>query len=480
MQIHYLGLSEINGPLIFLDHVSQAGYEEMVEIRMTNGSVRHGRVVQVEGEKVAIQVFEGTNDISLSNTKIKMTGHPVEMALSKEILGRVFNGSGQPIDGLGDVYVDEKRDINGYPLNPVSRVYPRNYIQTGISSIDALTTLIRGQKLPIFSGSGMPHNELAVQIVKQAKIADSQGDDFCIIFAAMGVKNDVAEYFRQSFEEAGVMHKVTMFLNLSNEPIIERMLTPRFALTAAEYLAYKHGMHALVILTDITSYCEALREFSSSKGEIPGRKGFPGYLYSDLASLYERAGIVKHTQGSVTQIPILTMPNDDITHPVPDLTGYITEGQIVLSRDLNQTGIFPPIGILPSLSRLMKDGIGDGYTRIDHSAVANQLFASYAIVQDARSLASVIGEDELSPIDRQYIEFGNLFEKFFIGQGFDSNRSIIETLDLGWDLLSVLPQEELHRIDSKLVAEKYNHQRAIERFNIITKPIIKGLKGEFE
>jgi V/A-type H+-transporting ATPase subunit B len=326
----------------------------------------------------------------------------------------------------------------------------------------------------------MPHNELAVQIVKQAKIADSKGDDFCIIFAAMGVKNDVAEYFRQSFEEAGVMHKVTMFLNLSNEPIIERMLTPRFALTAAEYLAYKHGMHALVILTDITSYCEALREFSSSKGEIPGRKGFPGYLYSDLASLYERAGIVKNTKGSVTQIPILTMPNDDITHPVPDLTGYITEGQIVLSRDLNQTGIFPPIGILPSLSRLMKDGIGDGYTRSDHSAVANQLFASYAIVQDARSLASVIGEDELSPIDRQYIEFGKLFEKYFIGQGFDVNRNIIETLDLGWDLLSVLPKEELHRIDGSLVDQKYNHQRAIERFNIISKPIIKGLKGEFE
>ncbi len=477
MNLQYIGLDEIKGPLIFLDGVKDVGFEEMVEIKLKDGSSRFGRVVQMEGERVAIQVFEGTQNISLVNTKTKFTGHSVEMSLSKEILGRTFNGSGRPIDGLGEVFVDEKRNINGQPLNPVSRVYPRNYIQTGISSIDALTTLIRGQKLPIFSGSGMPHNELAVQIVKQAKIAESKGNDFCIVFAAMGVKNDVAAYFRRSFEEAGVMSKVVMFLNLSNEPIIERILTPRFALSAAEYLAFKHNFHVLVILTDITSYCEALREFSSSKGEIPGRKGYPGYLYSDLASLYERAGIVSQAQGSVTQIPILTMPNDDITHPIPDLTGYITEGQIVLSRDLNQIGVFPPVGILPSLSRLMKDGIGEGYTRADHSDVANQMFASYAQVQDARSLASVIGEDELSPVDRQYIEFGKLFEKHFIGQGFETNRSIIDTLDLGWDLLSVLPKEELNRLDDKMIKEFYNHERAVERFHIVTRPIISALKG---
>ncbi len=477
MNLQYIGLDEIKGPLIFLDGVKDVGFEEMVEIKLNDGSSRFGRVVQMEGERVAIQVFEGTQNISLVNTKTKFTGHSVEMSLSKEILGRTFNGSGRPIDGLGEVFIDEKRNINGQPLNPVSRVYPRNYIQTGISSIDALTTLIRGQKLPIFSGSGMPHNELAVQIVKQAKIAESKGNDFCIVFAAMGVKNDVAAYFRRSFEEAGVMSKVVMFLNLSNEPIIERILTPRFALSAAEYLAFKHNFHVLVILTDITSYCEALREFSSSKGEIPGRKGYPGYLYSDLASLYERAGIVSQAQGSVTQIPILTMPNDDITHPIPDLTGYITEGQIVLSRDLNQVGVFPPVGILPSLSRLMKDGIGEGYTRADHSDVANQIFASYAQVQDARSLASVIGEDELSPVDRQYIEFGKLFEKHFIGQGFETNRSMIDTLDLGWDLLSVLPKEELNRLDDKMIKEFYNHERAIERFHIVTRPIISALKG---
>ncbi|MFA5470856.1 MAG: V-type ATP synthase subunit B [Acholeplasmataceae bacterium] len=478
MNLQYIGLDEINGPIIFLDDVEGVGYEEMVEIRLPNQASRYGRVVQIEGKKVAIQVFEGTQEISLTNTKTKFSGHPVEMALSKEILGRTFNGSGRPIDGLGEVYIDELRNINGHPLNPVARVYPRNFIQTGISSIDALTTLIRGQKLPIFSGSGMPHNELAVQIVKQAKIAEEDGDNFCIVFAAMGVKNDVADYFRRQFEEAGVMHKVVMFLNLSNEPIIERTLTPRFALTAAEYLAYKHNMHVLTILTDVTSYCEALREFSSSKGEIPGRKGYPGYLYSDLASLYERAGIVKEAKGSVTQIPILTMPNDDITHPVPDLTGYITEGQIVLSRDLTQIGTYPPVGVLPSLSRLMKDGIGDGYTRSDHSSVSNQLFASYAQVQDARSLASVIGEDELSPIDRKYIEFGRLFEKHFLNQGFETNRSIVDTLDLGWDLLSVLPKEELHRVDEKILEKHYHHQRAIERFNIVTKPIITELKGD--
>ncbi|MEF9921112.1 MAG: V-type ATP synthase subunit B, partial [Erysipelotrichaceae bacterium] len=396
MALQYIGLNEINGPLIVLDNVEKVSNEETVEIAMSDGSKRMGRVVQIEGKRAIIQVFEGTSGVSLTNTKTTLLGRPMELPLSKEILGRIFNGSGRPIDGLGEIYAQKRADINGQPLNPVSRVYPRNYINTGISSIDALTTLIRGQKLPIFSGSGMPHNELAVQIVKQAKLTGEDAGKFCIVFAAMGVKNDVADYFKRSFEEAGVMERVVMFLNLSNDPIIERTLTPRCALTAAEYLAYEHDMHVLVILTDMTSYCEALREFSSSKGEIPGRKGYPGYLYSDLASLYERAGIIHGAKGSVTQIPILTMPNDDITHPIPDLTGYITEGQIVLDRNLNQMGVYPPVGVLPSLSRLMKDGIGEGYTRKDHSDVSNQLFAAYARVQDARSLASVIGEDELS------------------------------------------------------------------------------------
>lgn len=475
MSLQYVGLSEINGSLVVLDHVQHASYDEMVEIQLSNGTTRMGRIVQIEGERVVVQVFDGTSKLSLKNTKTRLLGHPMEMPLSKEMLGRTFNGAGVPIDGLGEIYADKRMDINGLPLNPVDRVYPRNYINTGISSIDALTTLIRGQKLPIFSGSGMPHNELAVQIVKQARITGEDDANFVIVFAAMGVKNDVADYFKRSFEEAGVMEKVVMFVNLSNDSIIERTLTPRCALTTAEYLAYEHDMHVLVIMTDITSYCEALREFSSSKGEIPGRKGYPGYLYSDLASLYERAGIIKGAKGSVTQIPILTMPNDDITHPVPDLTGYITEGQIVLDRDLNAKGFYPPVGVLPSLSRLMKDGIGAGYTRDDHQAVSNQLFAAYAKVQDARSLASVIGEDELSPIDKKYMQFGELFEAHFINQGEHANRSIDETLDLGWDLLSVLPKEELDRIDRKVVDEHYNNQRAITRFQLEPEHYIKEL-----
>lgn len=478
MGIQYLGLSEINGPLIFLDEVDDVHYEEMVELHLDNGEQRLGRVVQLEGRRAVIQVFEGTNGISLTNVKTMFTGKAMELPLSKELLGRVFNGSGQPIDGLGEIYAEKSMDINGSPLNPVARVYPRNYINTGISSIDALTTLIRGQKLPIFSGSGMPHNELAVQLVKQAKISEGDGKNFGIVFAAMGVKNDVADYFRRSFEEAGVMDKVVMFINLSNDPIIERTLTPRCALTAAEYLAYEHDMHILVILTDITSYCEALREFSSSKGEIPGRKGYPGYLYSDLASLYERAGIIQGAKGSVTQIPILTMPNDDITHPIPDLTGYITEGQIVLDRNLNQMGVYPPVGVLPSLSRLMKDGIGEGYTRKDHSALSNQLFAAYAKVQDARSLASVIGEDELSDTDKQYMAFGALFEEHFLNQGFHEDRCIEETLDLGWDLLSVLPREELDRVDDEVLDEFYNNEKAVKRFSIKKAEIIKALAGK--
>lgn len=452
MIIEHIGLSQINGSLIVLDNIKDASYDEMVELRLEDGSSRTGRIVEIEGEKVVIQVFEGTKGLSLVNTKTRMTGHPIELSLSPEIVGRVFDGLGRPIDGLGEVYPVEKRDVNSSPINPVSRVYPKNYINTGISSIDALMTLIRGQKLPIFSGSGMKHNELAVQIVRQASISDSE--DFAIVFAAMGVKNDVASYFRSSFEKANVMHKVVMFLNLSNDPIVERIITPRCALTAAEYLAFTLEKNVLVILTDMTSYAEAVREFSSSKGEIPARKGFPGYLYSDFASLYERAGIIEGSKGSLTQIPILTMPNDDITHPIPDLTGYITEGQIVLDRELDSKGIYPPIGILPSLSRLMKDGIGEGFTREDHSILANQLFSSYAKVQDAKSLASVIGEDELSASDKRLLQFGKDFEAKFISQSPYENRSIQKTLDLGWKLLSELPREDLDRVDDKTI-EKY-------------------------
>lgn len=452
MILEHVGLNNINGSLIVLDGVKNAAYEEMVELKLDNGTSRVGRIVKIDGERVVIQVFEGTKGLSMVNTKTVLTGKPMEMKLSKDILGRVFDGLGRPIDDMGDIYPECSRDVNGAPINPISRVYPKNYINTGISSIDALATLIRGQKLPIFSGSGMKHNELAVQIVSQASIADDE--DFAIVFAAMGVKNDVAEYFRKSFEEANVMDKVVMFLNLANDPIIERIITPRCALTAAEYLAFEKNMHILVILTDMTSYAEALREFSSSKGEIPGRKGFPGYLYSDLASLYERAGIVKGKSGSVTQIPILTMPNDDITHPIPDLTGYITEGQIVLDRELDATGIYPPVSVLPSLSRLMKDGIGAGYTREDHSALSNQLFATYAKVQDAKALASVIGEDELSASDKRLMTFGREFEERFLNQG-NENRSIEETLDLGWELLSMLPREELDRVDEETLNKHY-------------------------
>ena len=470
MSLKIVGLSEINGPLVALDGIHGAGYEEMVELELQDGTTRTGRIVQMEGDRCIIQVFEGTRGLSLQNTTTTILGHPVEMNLSKELLGRVLSGSGQPIDGLGEIYWEKKEDINGKPLNPVSRTYPRNYINTGISAIDCLMTLIRGQKLPIFSGSGMQHNKLAAQIVKQANIAAEEGQEFGIVFAAMGVTNDVADYFRRSFEETGVMDRVVMFLNLSNDPIIERILTPKCALTTAEYLAFEKDMHILVIMTDITSYCEALREFSSSKGEIPGRKGYPGYLYSDLASLYERAGVIETAKGSVTQIPILTMPNDDITHPVPDLTGYITEGQIVLDRSLDQNGIYPPISVLPSLSRLMKDGIGEGYTRADHSAVSNQLFASYAKVQDAKALAAVIGEEELSPADKLYMEFGKAFEHFFLDQGFDTDRTIDETLDLGWNLLSILPQSELDRVDNRLLEEKYHPERGAA--------LLKEMRGE--
>lgn len=460
MAIEYLGLSEINGPLIVLEGIEGAFYDEIVEFSVKNemngaaDAKKLGRIVEINEDKAVIQVFESTAEMSLLNTSTRLTGRPMEIGLSEDILGRTFNGLGQPIDGLGAIRVEEYRDVNGQPMNPCTREYPRNYIRTGISAIDALTTLIRGQKLPIFSGNGLPHDELAAQIVEQASLGDDSDEDFAIVFAAMGVKYDVAEYFKRTFEECGASSHVAMFLNLSNDPVVERLITPKVALTAAEYLAFEKNMHILVILTDMTSFAEAMREVSSLKGEIPSRKGYPGYLYSELAALYERAGIVKGSSGSVTQIPILTMPNDDITHPIPDLTGYITEGQIVLERALHQKTIYPPINVLPSLSRLMKDGIGAKYTREDHQDVANQLFSSYARVGEARDLASVIGEDELSPIDKKYLQFGTAFEQEFVGQGRNENRTIEETLDIGWKLLHILPREELDRIDTKIL-EKY-------------------------
>ena len=451
MNIEYIGLRDANGPLIVLDGVTDACYEELVEITVGENDRRLGRIIKLEGDKAVIQVFEGTESISLTNTRTRLTGHPLELPVARDMLGRVFDGAGRPIDGLGDICPEKRIDVNGMAINPVSRAYPRDYIRTGISSIDGLCTLIKGQKLPIFSGSGMSHNELAVQIVRQANIS---GGNYGIVFAAMGVKNDVADYFRRSFEETGVLSRVIMFLNLANDPIVERILTPRCALTCAEHFAFEYGMDILVIMTDMTSYAEALREVASAKGEIPGRKGYPGYLYSDFASLYERAGRIKGRNGSVTQLPILTMPNDDVTHPVPDLTGYITEGQIVLDRELEQKGVYPSVSVQLSLSRLMKDGIGGDFTRADHPTLANQLYASYAKVQDARALASVIGEEDLSLIDKLYFEFGKRFEGEFLTQDRGENRTIDQTLDLGWKLLSMLPREELERVPDEMI-EKY-------------------------
>ena len=455
MRLEYIGLSQLSGSLIALEGVRGVAYDEMAEVTLDSGERRSGRVILLDGDRAVLQVFEGTRGISLENARTHCTGRAMELPLSREMLGRVFDGSGRPIDSLGEICPQARRNINGSAINPVSRLYPRSCIYTGISAIDGCSTLIRGQKLPIFSGSGMKHNELAAQIVRQAKVADQDGD-FAIVFAAMGVKNDTADFFRRSFQEAGALSRVVMFLKLASDPILERILTPRCALTAAEYLAFDLGYHVLVILTDMTSYCEAVREFSSSKGEIPSRKGFPAYLYSDLASLYERAGMLRDRPGSVTQVPILTMPNDDITHPIPDLTGYITEGQIVLDRDMEHKGIYPPVAILPSLSRLMKDGIGERYTRADHPEVSNQLFASYSRVQDARSLASVIGEDELSDTDKRYLRFGDAFERYFIAQSQGEDRTLDQTLDLGWKLLSLLPPSELDRIDTATLQAHYS------------------------
>jgi V/A-type H+-transporting ATPase subunit B len=450
----YMQLDRIEGPLIVLSGISSAAYDEIVEIKTSSG-IKHGKVVQLFKDKAVIQVFETTSGLSVKDTSVKFTGRPLQTSLSGDILGRVFNGIGEPIDGGGKIFGGKKMDINGRPINPVARRYPRDYIQTGISAIDGLATLIRGQKLPVFSGNGLPHNQLAAQIVRQAKITDRGDQDFAIVFAAMGVKHDDAHYFLREFEESGVLERVVTFLNLADDPVVERIVTPRCALTAAEYLAFVENKHILVIMTDMTSYCEALREISAAREEVPGRKGYPGYLYSDLASLYERAGMIEGAKGSITQIPILTMPNDDITHPIPDLTGYITEGQVVLSREIYQRNIYPPVNILPSLSRLMKDGIGEGFTREDHPALANQIFSSYSKVQDVKALAQVIGEDELSEIDKKYLQFGNEFEYEYLKQDFDSNRYITETLDKAWEILSILPAEELDRIEPDMIKAHY-------------------------
>lgn len=448
----YLGFSKADGPIIVVNKPTDVSYNEFVEITDQNGQKRYGTVLEISEYYAAVQVFEGTYGLSQDKTRIKFLGDTLKIGVCKDMLGRVFNGRGMPIDGYPKPAYKEFLDINGMSINPVSREYPISFIQTGISAIDGMNTLVRGQKLPIFTGSGLPHNELAAQIVKQAQIED--GENFVIIFAAMGVKNDDAEFFIHEFEKAGALNRVILFLNTANDPTIERIVTPRAALTAAEYFAFDLDYHVLVVITDMTNYCEALREIATSRDEIPSRKGYPGYMYSDLASLYERTGRIKNRPGSITQIPILSMPNDDITHPIPDLTGYITEGQIVLSRDLHSQNIYPPINELPSLSRLMKDCIGGDMTRPDHPNVASQLYAAYANVQSVRALSSVIGEEELSDTDKKYMRFGRRFEEEFVGQG-QVNRTISETLDLAWKLLSLLPAEELTRVSEEQIKQYY-------------------------
>lgn len=443
----YKGLAEVNGPLIFVENVENVGFNEVVEVSI-NSSQRLGQVIQISDEAAVIQVFQGTEGLNINQTSVKFLERPLGLKVSNDLLGRTLSGIGQPRDEGSELLKGEFRDINGFPINPSSRQYPRNFIQTGISAIDGLMTLIRGQKLPIFSGNGLPHNKLAVQIARQSKII-GEDESFAIVLAAMGIKHDDARFITSNLEESGSKENIVTFLNLADDPTVERMATPRIALTAAEYLAFDQGMHVLVVMMDMTNYCEALREVSSARGEVPSRKGFPGYMYSDLASIYERAGMVYNKSGSITQIPILSMPNDDITHPIPDLTGYITEGQILLSRELFRKGIYPPIGILPSLSRLMKDGIGKGFTREDHPNLYSQIFSSYSRVQEVRSLASIIGEEELSDIDKKYIEFGENFENKFINQSEYEERQIEETLDLAWEVLKTLPESELTRLSDE-------------------------------
>ena len=453
----YKGLSQIKGPLAFISGVDDVSFNEQVIVTAADGEKRMGQVLEISGDTAVIQVFEGTSGLDVENSTVRFLGEPVMIPVSEQLIGRILSGTGAPRDGGPEIWADEKRDINGLPINPLHREYPREPLMTGISSIDALDTLIRGQKLPIFSGAGLPHNEIAAQLVRQTTIQGHESD-FLIIFAGMGIKRDVAEYFINDFTKSGVLSRVVMFLNLADEPPIERLLTPRAALTAAEYFAFDKGYHTLVVMLDMTNYAEALREISMSREEVPSRKGFPGYLYSDFATLYERTGRIKGKKGSITQIPILSMPNDDITHPIPDLTGYITEGQIVLSRELFKRNIYPPIDALPSLSRLMKDGIGEGYTRKDHPHLFSQLYASYSHVQTTRALASIIGEEELSEIDKKYMKFGEEFENRFLKQGEYERRSFDETLDLGWDILSLLPKSELIRVSEDEIKEFYKER----------------------
>lgn len=443
MRKEYTKIKKIESSIIEVEKVSDIAYNSLVSVH-AEGMEFVGSVVMVNDDTVTIEVYANTDNFSIDDIVVSFHEKPLELPLNERILGRTFNGIGEPIDNGGDIYSDETYPVEGLALNPVAREYPRDFIQTGISAIDSLTTLIRGQKLPIFSGSGLPHNEIAAQIIRQAKLKTDE--NFAFVFAAMGIKKDEALYFEDAFSKAGVKDKLVMYQNLADSPIMERLLAPKCALTAAEYLAYKKGYHVLVIITDMTSYCEALREVSSIRGEIPSRKGYPGYLYSNLASLYERAGMIEGVKGSVTLIPILTMPNDDITHPVPDLTGYITEGQIVIDRGLSNRGVYPPINVLPSLSRLMKDGIGEGYTRSDHEDVMNQLYESYSKVIDVRNIAQIVGEEDLSEIDKKYLEFGEVFENKFLSQGQNENRELEESLDLAWDILKILPRNELHRV----------------------------------
>jgi V/A-type H+/Na+-transporting ATPase subunit B len=452
--LQYAGASRIEGPLVVVERIRNVGFDEMVEILDSDGRPRIGRVLDISETHAVVQVLEGTSGLSNQSLRARFLGESFQLPVSRQMLGRVFDGLGRPADGGAPALSADLRDVNGLPINPFARRYPREFIQTGISAIDGMNALVRGQKLPIFSGNGLPHDHVSAQIVRQARLLDERVE-FSIVFAAMGIKHDVAQFFIRNFEESGALARSVMFFSLADSPSVERLLTPRVALTMAEHLAFDCGQHVLVLLTDMTNYCESLREVGTARGEIPGRKGYPGYLYSDLAAIYERAGRIEGSTGSITQIPILTMPADDISHPVPDLTGYITEGQIVLDRDLFQRGIYPPIAGLPSLSRLMKDGVGKGYTREDHPTLASQLFAGYAYVKRVRGLADIIGNEELSALDKRYLKFGDELEQRFLSQGEYENRSIETTLEIGWDVLSLLPRDELHRVSDALLKQHY-------------------------
>lgn len=453
MPKEYKTIREVVGPLMLVDHVEGVKYDELVQIRQENGEIRHGKVLEINEDKALVQLYNSSQGLKISTAKAMFLGHGVELKVSPQIIGRVFDGMGRPIDGGEELIPTKTLDINGTPLNPVARDYPSEFIQTGVSAIDGLNTLVRGQKLPIFSGSGLPHARLAVQIARQARVRGTN-DDFAVVFAAIGITFEEANYFIEDFKKSGAIERSVLFMNLANDPAIERIATPRMAITCAEYLAYELGMHVLVIMTDITNYAEALREVSAARKEVPGRRGYPGYMYTDLASLYERAGRIRGKNGSITQIPILTMPEDDKTHPIPDLTGYITEGQIILSRELHNQGINPPINVLPSLSRLKDKGIGVDKTREDHAQTMNQLFSAYARGKEAKELAVILGDAALSDVDKLYAKFAEAFEEEYVSQGSSTNRSIEETLDLGWKLLKILPESELKRIDLKFI-EKY-------------------------